>query len=622
MSQSPYGSGPIRRSGHADIARGLVQRRIAEPLISRLLAPIDERLDLADHRMLIVLKFLYEAGDEFPPELRAEMERSVLGFRYWLDEPGTDDMCHWSESHALLFSVCEHLAGQLFPHQAFTNDGRKGYRKAERGRRRLLEWLGNRFHHGFSEWLSHTYYELDVAGLTLLIDHSQDEELITRAAMVLDLLMLDMALHRFDGRFVASAGRANGVQKARPEHSEINTVLASAFGDKEPAFEPDDVSGIFVARRRYRVPEVIREIADADADHLVRTSQGLDADQVAAVVAARPGLSHAERRDALVELLWSMEAFTTPEAIGVTLDAMHRHDLGNNRYLAALAPFAKLRSERLQVATLRAMNPITQGIAMGRADVQTYRTPHYLLSSAQHHRPGEFGDQEQIWQAALPDDITVFSTHPGSTKLSEHTRPSTPSAWVGNGINPDVGQHRNVLLALHDVRGRKGYLEGRRHQLSHLFFPFVRFDETAISERLVAGRRRDSFIGVLSLNPVEMLSDVEVIQRGVISGWAVVVTDRQEFGSLGRFVDHLKQTSLTWTREELVWSTDLHQYSQRFRGNFCVDGVPQRSDYPRLDCDWAKVERNPCVVTVAGEGRSLVLDWDAGTRTVQPGAVG
>lgn len=620
MRQPTQATGPTRPSGYATVARELAAGRIGEPLIRHLLAPINERLDLADHRMLVVLKFLYEAGDELPAALRDDMERAVLDFRYWMDEPGTDSMCHWSESHFLLFSVCEHLAGQRHRDQTFTNDGRKGSRKAERGRQRLLEWLGNRFRYGFSEWLSNTYYGFDVAGLALLVDHSEDEELVTRASMVLDLLLLDMALHRFDGRFIASAGRANAVQKALPEHAEVNAVLESAFGPRRPEFDPTQVSGLFIARRRYRIPEVVKEIARADADHLVTTSQGLDSREVPWEVGRRRDLGPLERRDAMLNLFWSMEAFTTPESIGMTLDAIRRLDLGSNRYLAPLVPFGRLRSDRLLSATLRTLNPVTQGIALHRANVMTYRTPHYLLSSAQHYQPGQFGDQEHIWQAALPGDITVFSTHPGSTLLSQDARPATPSAWVGNGVNPDVAQHRNVLLALHDVRARKGYLEGRRHELSHLYFPFVRFDETKLGESAVAGRKDDSFVGVVALNRIEMASDVELIQRGLVTGWAVMVADRSEFGSLGRFTAFLKQTTLEMVRDELVWTTPRTEYRLPWKKEMLVDGEPQDSFYPRLSCDWAKVPRHPSVIQVEGRHSTLLLDWKTGQRAETPRA--
>ena len=50
----------------------------------------------------------------------------------------------------------------------------------------------------------------------------------------------------------------------------------------------------------------------------------------------------------------------------------------------------------------------------------------------------------------MPGGIQVFGTHPGSTQLVQEHRPPTPSSWVGNGINPDIAQHHNLLLDKYD----------------------------------------------------------------------------------------------------------------------------------------------------------------------------
>ena len=39
----------------------------------------------------------------------------------------------------------------------------------------------------------------------------------------------------------------------------------------------------------------------------------------------------------------------------------------------------------------------------------TYKTPDYMLCSAQDWLPGELGYQQHIWQATLGPDAVVFS---------------------------------------------------------------------------------------------------------------------------------------------------------------------------------------------------------------------
>ena len=620
MSQPPVvGTGAPHAAGYAAVASGIAKGVVDSAWLDQFVSHVEAREDLADHRMLVVLALLLDGGALLPEPLREGLERAVLGFRYWMDEPGNDSMVHWSESHQVAFGVCEYLAGRTWPDRTFRNDGRRGADKAERARRRLLGWLANRFRHGFSEWLSGTFYAVDVAALTLLVEHTDDEELVTRASMVLDLLMLDLALHRFDGHFVASAGRAGALQKAQPELSEIEPVVASAFSRLKPDFEPARCTSIFLARRRYRIPQVVREIAFAQADHLITSSHGLALREVSTEVSRTRPQTPEERRDALLALYWGMEAFITPEGIGPTMEALGRLDLDQNSYLAPLAPFRKVRSRRMMAGLVRSLNPVTQGAALQRANVQTYRTPHYLLSSAQHHLPGSFGDQESIWEAALPGGIKVFSTHPGSTLLGSEARPATPSGWVGNGIRPDVGQLRNVALVLHDLRALRVYLEGRRHELSHLFFPAARFDETKLGERVVAGRRADSYFGAVSLNRLEMANEGELVQRGLVTGWAVMLADRSDFGSLHRFVAYLKSCPLEHLRDTLTWQTPQRRYELTWNGAFAVDGTVLDTDYARLRSDWTSVARKPSVIEVSGRTGTLVLDWKLGRRSQGPG---
>ena len=599
-------------SGFADLARRLAAGSYDPAWLNRRLEFVDSRLDLSDHRLVMVLKLVLAGGEHLTEEQQYRIRSSVIGFRYWWDEPGHDSMCQWSENHQVLFSVCEYLAGQLYPDSAFA-DGRRGNVKRERAAARLHDWMGNRFRYGFSEWLSNTYYELDIVALTLLADYADDPDLVARATMVLDLLVLDLALHRCHGRFVASAGRAYAQQKAHPDKAEINQILHAFFGP-QPAFQPERLSAIVVDRVHYLVPAVLMEIARHQGASRIETSQGIDVAEVADEVSRRRDLTPDQRRDAMVRLYWSMEAFAHPQAIGLSLEEYRRHGLEGNRFLTPMSRFAAIHSERAAAAMARAIHPVQTGAALQRADVQTYRTPQYILSSAQRYHPGEFGDQQSLWIAGLPDNICVFGTHPGATMMSGEARPTTPSAWVGNGINPDIGQHDNVLLVLHDTRGRRGYLEGRRHQLSHVYFPFAQFDETSLGRNFVAARKGDVYIGIASLAPLEMVSEVEVLQRGAVTGWVVIVSDPGEYGSYGHLLHELKTARVQLHRDRMIWHGQHHYYSLRWKGDFTVDGAPVTSDYARLECEWATVPRHPSVITVKGRTGQLRLDWNLGRR--------
>src|SRR5690606_27598708 len=58
--------------------------------------------------------------NRLPRDLGAKIRVALKDFKYWIDEPGFDDMVYWSENHVILFAAAEYLAGQLMPDEWFT----------------------------------------------------------------------------------------------------------------------------------------------------------------------------------------------------------------------------------------------------------------------------------------------------------------------------------------------------------------------------------------------------------------------------------------------------------------------------------------------------------------------
>ena len=181
---------------------------------------IDARKDCSDFVMHSILRLLYwqnrdwqaeneisnlvTEGHKSPisKEVYKRAKTTVLNFKYWPDEPGADSMCYWTENHHILFSAATYLAGQLYPDEIFTNSGQTGREKMAISRRRILRWLDFRFRTGFNEWLSHVYYDEDLTALLSLVDFCDDEEIVRKSTMIIDLLLLDMALNSFKGVLV------------------------------------------------------------------------------------------------------------------------------------------------------------------------------------------------------------------------------------------------------------------------------------------------------------------------------------------------------------------------------------------------------------------------------------
>ncbi len=103
----------------------------------------------------------------------------------------------------------------------------------------------------------------------------------------------------------------------------------------------------------------------------------------------------------------------------------------------------------------------------------TYKTPDYMLCSAQDYHPGEHGYQQHIWQATLGPDAVVFVTHPPCCSEEGSHR---PNFWHGNVILPRVAQWKDVLIAIHNLP------EDDWMGFTHAYFPVRAFDEHALRE--------------------------------------------------------------------------------------------------------------------------------------------
>lgn len=230
-----------------------------------------------------------------------------------------------------------------------------------------------------------------------------------------------------------------------------------------------------------------------------------------------------------------MQAVTTLETIVESMRLMRALEL-EHRLLAPLRRFRRL-PDRALTPTLLALNPITMGAALHRANVQTLATSNYLLSSVQRYQPGGFGDQQHLWHASMPGGIDVFGNHPGATELLQESRLASPGLWVGNGINPDIAQHYNVLLAQYDLQQRKGKFGGAAARTGAYPLPVrtVR-PELRLGPTWVAGRRGQSYIGIVASHHFEQISETEIVQRGSQTGYAVVMADDEEFSSLADFL--------------------------------------------------------------------------------------
>lgn len=582
-------------SGIKDLDEG---KRIDESQIEPLCSFVDERFDCADFRAIVLLKTIYAYSGLLSEEIKQRIKGSLLRFKYWMDEPGDDSLCYWSENHQLIFHTCEYLTGFLYKDEVFSNNGKTGRWHIERSKWRIIQWYEHKWKYGFIEWHSNTYYEEDIAPLAILIDHAPDEEIREKAMIIMDLLLLDIAMYSYDGYLSTSSGRCYEAQKKDGNKQDIRDIFEHAFGKGNHEFDYERLSSVFLLCKNYIVPEVIKEIAGDREKHILKDSNGLNLSELKKEF----DLSDKNRGGAF---MWQMEAFTNPETIEPTLDMFNSYEMYNNDFLKDFKQinYSILRKLRLLPLIVRILNPSTQGVAIQRSNNYTYKTKNYMLSTSMRHHAGEFGDQQHIWHAVMPGNTHVFTTHPGAPFFDDNARNFSPSYWVGNGIMPDSVQHENIHMSIYKTDGRKGFLERERPEFTHAYFPADKFDEVIRNEKSVFGKKEDSYIALLSPYPMEHKDD-EIIQRGTRTAWVCHMSSSEEYKTFDDFVEEVSSANLYFQKLTLEYG----KIRLKYKDSFEVDGGDIETEYLRYDTPYLKSQRKPEQITIRFNNKQLHLN--------------
>jgi hypothetical protein len=127
----------------------------------------------------------------------------------------------------------------------------------------------------------------------------------------------------------------------------------------------------------------------------------------------------------------------------------------------------------------------------------TYKTPDYMLCSAQDWQPGEPGYQQHIWQASMGPDAVVFVTHPTCASEEGSHR---PNFWHGNAILPRTAQWKDVLVSVHNFPGSDWM------GFTHAYFPTAAFDEYVLRDGWAFARKGDGLIALTAMLGIELVT--------------------------------------------------------------------------------------------------------------------
>ena len=95
-------------------------------MIAASLPAVEDCHDCADFILVPLLWSRAVYARDINPALVGRIDTAILGYRYWMDEPGNDVQWYFSENHALLFHTAAYLAGHILPEARFVRSGRLG----------------------------------------------------------------------------------------------------------------------------------------------------------------------------------------------------------------------------------------------------------------------------------------------------------------------------------------------------------------------------------------------------------------------------------------------------------------------------------------------------------------
>lgn len=180
----------------------------ADQMILRVLPTIKDCWDCADFALVPLLWSRIRFADGLAADTLAQIDDTILAYRYWMDEPGNDVQWYFSENHALLFHTAAYLAGDLLADATFRRSGRKGRDQSAVGRNRVRAWLDHFEACEMAEFNSAPYFPIDLKGLCALYGLAPDADIRDRAGRAIARLIEIVANSAHQGVLTAAQGRS------------------------------------------------------------------------------------------------------------------------------------------------------------------------------------------------------------------------------------------------------------------------------------------------------------------------------------------------------------------------------------------------------------------------------
>jgi hypothetical protein len=337
----------------------------------------------------------------------------------------------------------------------------------------------------------------------------------------------------------------------------------------------------------------------------------------------------------------TLEAYLHPRTIANTLRMFDICNWWENSFLGDFKPYRGLLRALGKIGGLpllaRCLERDVCRNTREEVNIYTYRTPDYMLSTAQDYSKGYGGDQQSIWQATLGADAVCFTTHPAKIEGV------TPNYWAGSGLLPRAAQYKNVAVVVYKIDKIPALYVPVRHFYTHAWLPMDKFDEVVERGGWVFARKGAGYLALRPRNPYLWrgktlqgkpvgknlsASDAlmfprpedegrEILSNGARNIWVCQLGREADDGSFSAFIDKVSAAELVFKGLNVRYRSPGNGLIEfGWQGPLTVDGVRvPLKDYSRYDNPFVQAGFAAEEISVTADERKLVFNWRTGERT-------
>ncbi|MHA1272099.1 MAG: hypothetical protein ACTSQS_01555 [Promethearchaeota archaeon] len=583
--------------------------------------------DCMDFQMNGYLRMLYLnlKTDVLSNDVKDKIINALGHGKYWYTEPTTCQAIFFTENHQILYHAAELLVGQLFPNDTFTNSGMTGKEHVNHAIPLIERWLDWRAQLGFTEWNSNTYLAEDIAALVNIVDFCTNEELVYKAAMILDLIAFGFACNFYKGRYATAMGRCYDSSRVFNSRDSIGEAAWIMLGIGEHSlYEASNMAAVALATSdNYAPPPILEDIAKNASkffEHYERHSIYLKE-------GPKYGIGY-EGDDLMY--WWSMAAMLAPQTIEGTIDLIDKYNIdpwtvaGPQELLDFMKISAFFHGKSLSEYS-ESVSLLTRGVAYETANIYTYRTPYFQLSGVQDHMKGMNGVQELIWQASLDDEAYVFTNSPGGlTKDFEQ--------FFMGGWKPRATFYKNVGIIQYDRETLPLEIElfllilttfTENKPITHAYFPKYAFDDVKTVGKWIFGEKNGGYIAFYSYEPAYWISDYELRSNGYKNVYIVELGSKLEYDSFDDFISEISDANVKIKPEPIGYNIIYKSPSQgevkvSWNSPFYVNGKQiNLGDYDRFNNQYCHQKFGTKITLIQFNNQTLLLNFENATRLYQ-----